>query len=224
MYTSSWLPSDSLAEEVPAKSSLPWVWVGFFFVAAFLIEETLEIALELDQQSATIVLVLIALAGWIYWFFCVHRFHKILGEISRKRYPIKGGEAVGKHFIPFYNLVWVFRWPAAMSDYLNQRERVKMVNGNVLGVFLLLSSLVARFFDGAVGLAGIFAVGMYMSAKLRKHVEHIKGISRDLLPPDPDPSLFAPAGPAAASVEPQPRRREPAPLQTESPSGQPPID
>jgi hypothetical protein len=189
MYTSLTLTSDSI-EELRPRSSLPWVWFGFFFVAAFVIEETLAIVLDLDQGLATLVLILIAIAGWIFWFFCIYRFHKILGEISRNQYPITGGEAVGKHFIPFYNLVWIFRWPAAMSEYLNQRERIKMMSGNLLGFFLLISSLVARFFDGGVGLTGVFVVGMYISMKLRQHVELIGGVSRDLLPPNPDPSLF----------------------------------
>ncbi|HEV7398502.1 MAG TPA: hypothetical protein VGN86_18460 [Pyrinomonadaceae bacterium] len=188
MFTSLNLTPENL-EELPAKSSLPWVWFGFFFVAAFVIEETVMIALELDQLVSTGILTLIAIAGWIYWLFCVSRFHKILGEISRNQYPIGSAEAAWKHIIPFYNLVWVFRWPTAMSDYLNRRERVKMVSGTGLGVVLLLSLLLGRLFDSAVGLAGTFIVGMYISAKLRKHVELI-GASRNMSPPLPDPSLF----------------------------------
>ena len=183
-------------EETPARSSLPWVWFGFVFVAAFVVEATLAVLLELDEPMTELVLICIAVAGWIYWLFCVSRFHKILGEISRNRYPISGLEAAGKHFIPFYNLVWVFRWPATMSDYLNRRKRVKMVSGNVLGAFLLMSLLVGRFFDGSIGLTGTFIVGMYISAKLRKHVELI-GASRERLPPPPDPSLFGRESPEA---------------------------
>jgi len=211
MYTSLSITSESVFEELPAKSSLPWVWFGFFFVAAFIIEETVMVALELDQSAASLVLVLIATAGWIYWLFCVNRFHRILREISRNNYPIDSAEAVWKHFIPFYNLVWIFRWPAAMSDYLNRRERVKMVSGNLLGVVLLISLLVSRFFDGGVGLTGTFIVGMYISAKLRKHVELI-GVSRDKLPPPPDPSWFKSA--AAESI--------PTNLQTETLNSLPP--
>ena len=135
MYTSLSLTSDSLADEVPPKSSLPWVWFGFFFVAAFLIEETLAVVLELDDKSTQLVLIVIGIAGIIYWFFCVHRFHKVLGEISRRQYPIGAGEAVGKSLIPFYNLVWFFTWCSTMSEYLNRHERVRMVSGNLLDSF-----------------------------------------------------------------------------------------
>src|SRR5687768_591510 len=134
MFPSITLTPDSL-EETPAKSSLPWVWVGFFFVAAYIIEETLFVVLELEETFVDLVLSLIGLAAWIYWLVCVSRFHKLLYEISRHTYSISSAEAVWKHFIPFYNLVWVFRWPAAMSDYINERERVKMVSGNLLGFF-----------------------------------------------------------------------------------------
>jgi hypothetical protein len=170
---------------------MPWVWFGFFFVVAFAVEEALIIGLGLDESLGTLWLILIALTGWIYWLFCMSRFHKIIGEISRNHYPISSAEAVWKHFIPFYNLVWIFRWPAEMSNYLNRRERVKMVSGNLLGVFLLISLLTGRFIDGGVGLAGTLAVGMYISAKLRKHVELIKGMSPEMSPPLPDPSLFS---------------------------------
>lgn len=178
---------DSL-EEVPPKSSLPWVWFGFFFVAAFVIEETLMIALGLDRDIGAGVLLIIALAGWIYWLVCVGKFHQILREITRNQYPIAGAEAAFKHIIPLYNLFWIFQWPVAMSDYLNRRGRVKMISGNIIGVALLLSLITSRFLDGGLGLAGTFVVGMYLSSRLRAHVELIT--SRDLLPPDPDPALF----------------------------------
>src|ERR1044072_1999060 len=192
MFTSLILTPDNL-EELPPKSSLPWVWFGFFFAAAFIVEETVMIAFELDEAAADLVLRLIAIAGSIYWLFCVARFHKILREISRNQYPITGAEAAWKHFIPFYNLVWIFRWPAAMSDYLNRRDRVTMISGNVLGVLLLVSLSVTRFIDGGVGLTGIFIVGMYISSKLRKHIELI-GASRDRLPPGLDPNVFSRSG------------------------------
>ena len=192
MLTSLSLLPDSL-EEVPAKSSLAWVWIGFLFAVAFLIQELLALFLEMDESLAHLLLVLIAISGWIYWLFCVSRFHKILGEVSRNQYPISTFEAVGKHFIPFYNLVWVFRWPVAISEYLNRRGRVQMVSGNLLGVALLVSLLTSRFFDGGIGLIGTFSVGMYISAKLRRHLEAIKGSSPEMLPPPPDKMIFGSA-------------------------------
>ncbi|HSS21754.1 MAG TPA: hypothetical protein VLL54_16900 [Pyrinomonadaceae bacterium] len=186
--------------EVPARSSLPWVWFGFFFVAAFFIEEVLMFVLELDVAVSRLVLLMIGIAGWIFWLFCVARFHTILEQISRKKYPISNYEAVGKHFIPLYNLYWVFRWPAAISEYLNQRGRVQMVSGYWLGLVLFPSILISRFFDGGIGLAGTFLVGLYISAKLNTHLQLIQG---GPVPPIPDPSMFratSPVQPAAATA------------------------
>jgi len=183
---------DSL-EEVPAKSSPAWVWLGFIFAAAFLFQETLAVLLEFEEAVTNLTLILIGLAGWIYWLFCVFRFHKILIEMSRNQYPVGAGEAVGKHLIPFYNFVWIFRWPTHLSDYLNQRGRVHVVSGKLLGLLLLLSALTARFVDGGVGLIGMFAVGMYISAKLRRHIQLVKG---ERLPPPPPNWRSEGAGPA----------------------------
>ena len=136
-------------------------------------------------------LIPISLAGSIYWFFCVYRLHKILAELTRGRYPISPGEAAWKHIIPFYNLYWVFKWPGELSDYLTRRGRVKIISGAVIGVMLLLGFLIARFFDAAIGLAIIFGLTAFMSAKLRAHVKAVKGITPDQLPPLPDPRIFS---------------------------------
>ncbi len=186
----SLLNSDIEIKDHPAKSSPPWVWFGFLFALAFLVAEFLEVGLELDHQSFQLLFILIILAGWIYWLFCVHRFHKILGEMTFNRYPISPGEAVGKHFIPFYNLYWLFAWPSTLSKHINSRGHVRMLPGAVIG-FLLLLSLLLRYLDGAFGLAMTFGVGLYISAKLRRHMALVKGVAPGMLPPPPDPSLFS---------------------------------
>jgi hypothetical protein len=60
--------------------------------------------------------------------------------------------------------------------------------------------LIGRFIDGGIGLAGTLIVGLYMSAKLRKHLELIK-VSQDKLPPPPDASLFARAPEKQPGIE-----------------------
>ncbi|HZE69570.1 MAG TPA: hypothetical protein VE135_08620 [Pyrinomonadaceae bacterium] len=176
----------SSLEELPAKSSEPWVWVGFIFAFAFFVGEFVVLFTGMDEAGANLLLISIGLMGFIYWLFCVHRFHKILREMSAKSYGITPGEAVGRHFIPFLNLVWIFKWPAAFSEYINGRGRVHMISGNVIGLFLLIS-LLLRFLDGAVGLACLFGVTLYLSAKLRKHMQLVKGMD---LPPVLDASIF----------------------------------
>ena len=56
---------------------------------------------------------------------------------------------------------------------------------------MLLLSLLLRFVDGAVGMASLFGVTMYISAKVKKHVKALKVVSPDQLPPLPDPKVFS---------------------------------
>ena len=185
------LGQSGTAEETvdrPAKSSLPWVWFGFVFAVAFLAAEFAELFMELDK-SFQLVFVIIVLSGWIYWLVCVHRFHKILEEMTRQRYPISAGESVLKHFIPFYNVYWIVAWPASLSKHLNSRGHTQMLPGVLIGIGLL-GSVLLRYVDGGIGLALTFGIGMYVSAKLRQHMNAVKVMPAEMLPPLPDPSLF----------------------------------
>jgi hypothetical protein len=91
-----------------------------------------------------------------------------------------------------------------MSDYINQRGRVKMISGNVIGLFYLLAFL-CRFVDGAIGLTGLFATTVFVSYKLRKHVASLQGIDPSKLPPLPEPQMFR-SPPAATATEPNPQQ------------------
>jgi hypothetical protein len=144
---------------------------------------------DIREESVQIVFFAVVIGGMAYWLFCVHRFHKILKQMSHDSYPITPAEAVGKHFIPFINILWIFQWPSEMSDYINARGRVSMISGKLIGLLLLLSVLL-RFVDGAVGLTVTFAVGIYINAKLKRHIDKVKGVSPDMLPPPPDKDLF----------------------------------
>jgi hypothetical protein len=196
----SLLNSDLPQQDQPATSSPPWVWFGFIFAFAFLSAEFIEVFLDVEE-SFRLVFVVIVLAGWIYWLFCVHRFHRILAEMTRHRYPIQPGEAVAKHFIPFYNIYWLFVWPSNLSSHLNKAGHVSMLPGPLIG-FALLVSLLLRYVDGGVGLAVTFSVGLYISARLRKHMKVVQGTAPELLPPLPDPRMFK-ANPDTAEALPR---------------------
>src|SRR6185503_14742161 len=124
-----------------------------------------------------------------YWMFCIHRFHKILAELTNNRYSITPTEGALKHLIPILGIIWLFQWPAQLSNYLNERGRVKMISGHLVGAMLLLSMLL-RLVDGAFGTAALFGVTMYVSAKLKKHVKALKSATAAELPPLPDPRIF----------------------------------
>ena len=201
MFTSIIGTDYDTTEQIP-KSSPPWVWVGFLFAGAFFVLEIAFVLMGLEEPAINGVLTLLAIGGWIYFVVCVHRIHKILNELARNRYPYTAGEAAGKHFIPFYNFVWLFKWPAELSRYINGKGRVRMLSGGLIGTLLLLS-LLARFFDGAIGMAFLFGVTMYVSAKVKQHVKAVKGVTPDQLPPLPDPSIFS--RPIESSTTPVPQ-------------------
>ena len=189
MFTSINNPLTETDEQIP-HSSPPWVWVGFLFAFAFFVLEILFVALDLEERGIDRILIVILLGGWIYWLVCIHRIHKIMAELTHNRYPISPGEAAGYHLVPFYNLVWIFKWPIQLSEYLNQRGRVKMIAGGLIGTLLLLA-LLLRFVDGSIGMLCMFAVLMYVSAKVKQHVKTLRGLTPDQLPPLPDPAIFS---------------------------------
>ena len=187
MFTSITVPEEQ--DETRPTSSLPWIWFGFIFCFTFFVVEVLFVVMSLEEKGISAPLTLIWLAGWIYWLICVRRIHLILEELTRGRYPISPGEAALKHIIPFYNLVWIFKWPAEFSNYLNSRGRVKIVSGYLIGALLLFAFL-ARFLDGGFGLGLLFAVTIFIGAKLKGHVAAMKGVDPAKLPPLPDPEMF----------------------------------
>ncbi len=182
--------AETIDERSPTTSPL-WVWPGFVIALVFFVLEMVSVFIELEEQSLNLVLTLVFLAGWIYWLLCVQRLHKVLADLTANRYPITPSEALGKHFIPFYNFFyWVFKWPAELSRYLNSRGRVRMISGYVIGALLLVATLF-RFVDGAIGLAFLFGVMIYISAKLKRHVKLLVGTLPGDLPPLPDPGIFS---------------------------------
>jgi hypothetical protein len=198
MFTSIIGTDHEATERVPT-SSFPWIWVGFLFAFAFFVIEVVLVIMTFDfeQEVSTndaelsIIFGLLGLPGLIYWMFCVHRLHKILGEMTNGRYPITPNEAAFKHLVPFYNFYWIFKWPSEFANYLNSRRRVSMISGAALGVVLLLGMLVFRLIDGSIGMAWLFGLTMFMSFKLKAHVKALTGITPDQLPPLPDPTIFS---------------------------------
>ncbi|HEY3568228.1 MAG TPA: hypothetical protein VGP73_09875 [Thermoanaerobaculia bacterium] len=161
---------------------LPRIWIGFVLAFACLVTEIFAVAggaVEGTQgaESFAVLSVLVTIICWIYWLFCVHRFHRILNQIApyvggQSTYPITPGRAVGRHFIPFFNLFWVFKWPLEISRFVRENSPVSMMSGGVLGLFLLLGLLLARL-EGFLGFCCLFSVGLYISTKLRRLVaEH----------------------------------------------------
>ena len=176
-------------DELIPRTSSPYVWVGFLFAGAFLTGELISVFLE-DEAALDTALWVIIVAASFYWLYCIHRIHRILAELTNYRYPVEPGRAAARHVFPLYNLFWIIYWPVKLSNYLNARGRVTILSGYLIGAMLLLSVLL-RFVDGAISTALLFGVTMYLSNKVAKHVEAVKGVDPNLFPPLPDPEIFS---------------------------------
>ena len=152
----------------------PRLWVGYVFAAVFL---TTKIVEDLTYQGAFepgtpvpflawVGAFLAALGGSFYWLFCVGRIHEILLEATDGQYPITPTRAVLYHFIPFYNLYWVVKWPNEIARFVNRRLPHKRMMIGVPGALLLVGALLS----GAIGLAVIFTVGVYLSRRVQAAV------------------------------------------------------
>ena len=91
----------------------------------------------------------------------------ILATVTGRKYPISPARAVGFHFIPFYNLYWVFKWPKEMASFVNRRLRANMMRPTPVGV-AVLGAIILRVFDPGFGLLLLFFPLSYVSECIRR--------------------------------------------------------
>jgi len=165
--------NQNLTFSLEPPSRLPRIWVGFLLAFGILVAEIVEAAQGTDPTQGPLTLTA-SLLGLVYWFFCVHRFHKVLGQLSPQvdgepTYPITPKQAVGYHFIPIYNFAWLFKWPRELKDFVERCFSIRVAPAAALGTILLLS-MVLRLIDGFLGLTMMFTFAFYISRKLRQAV------------------------------------------------------
>jgi hypothetical protein len=150
---------------------LPVIWVGYLLGVATIVSEFVAIGLhpELAKEGGIppLYLFLASFVGGVYWFVCVHRYHVILAHVPGWTHPISPARAVGFHFIPFYNLYWVFKWPKEIAKFVNSRLRSPVMKPIPVGV-AVLGALVLRILDPGFGLILLFFPMSYMSECLRR--------------------------------------------------------
>ena len=161
-----------------AMPALPRIWAGFLIIAAWFPSMILEFAL--NPNGEYLILPRIAtLAAWVFWLTCVHRFHRILGLLTVDGYAISPDKAVLFHFIPLYNLYWVFKWPLEMERFINNGGRTEMLPGGaiacVIGVFTIFGFFIAPF-----NLIFILGAGVYLNRVLKREMEFRAGAQAEL--------------------------------------------
>ena len=126
-----------------------------------------EIAAAVAEKGFEYVMML-ALVAWLYWLYCVYKFHDVMENIPGYEHPISSNRAVAMHFIPFYNLYWTFKWPREIATFVNWRMQSQAMNGSSVGLLVLLSVLIGRKVDGFLGLMLLFSSGVYISRRIKK--------------------------------------------------------
>ena len=194
MSNSPTVPPPSNLWGKDAAPALPTLWIGYALAVALLVIEdfdpTLNLAFRLDAVGLR-PLYLFPCLAWVYWLYCVYKFHDVMAQIPGYNHPITPWRAVGMHFIPIYNLYWVFKWPSEIATFVNWRKQEPAMKGWVAGVLVLAAVLVFRFFDPFMGIILVFSAGEYISYELR---------GAFLAPPVPASAMARLGGPAAPGL------------------------
>jgi hypothetical protein len=179
------LPTPGGITQLPMP--LPRIWIGFVLVVLSLVTAIIEAFVNpefIRQESPVGFYLLFLIGAWIYWLWCVHRYHDIMLAVPGYRHPISPGQAVARHFIPFYNFYWVFKWPSQIATFVNWRAQANVMQGWIAGLLVLGAMILGRVIDGSVGLVLLFGCGIYISRQIQKAFA---------APPVP-PSAMAPPG------------------------------
>jgi len=141
-----------------SETKLAVLWPGYLILG---ISFVIEIYGDLQVSPGGLICL-------IYWLSCVHQIHAVLSEISNGSYPIKAGKAVWYHFIPLFNLYWVFKWTNEMGKFVNARLRSSEgMNAIASGIFLLIGFCVGRILGGVFGMAILLGVLIYIKSKIK---------------------------------------------------------
>jgi hypothetical protein len=150
---------------------LPLIWIGYLLGVATIVAELVALGLhpELAKEGGIppLYLFLVSFVGGVYWFVCVYRYHVVMANAPGWQHPISPARAVGFHFIPFYNLYWVFKWPREIAKFVNGRLQQPIMKPVAVGV-TVLAALVLRVLDPGFGLILLFFPMSYVSACLRR--------------------------------------------------------
>jgi hypothetical protein len=159
-YKDEYLP---IIHELVKK--LPNIWVGYILAAIFLAVEFVSYFVSPEKSLLVVDLLYIPIV--FYFFWCIARFHIVLRTATFNEYPIGAAKAVGFHFIPLFNIYWVFRWPHKIATFVNKKQNAKIM-ANWLGIFLFLGGVLLKIFGVAIGTTVCFSVLFYIHRKLQK--------------------------------------------------------
>jgi hypothetical protein len=156
-----------------AAPPLPRVWIGYLLGVVTILAEIIAVQLhpELAKGGFTIpplYLFLSAFVGGVYWLVCVYQYHVVLAHASGWNHPISPARAVGFHFLPLYNLYWVFKWPQEIARFVNWRLRKPVMKPQAVGIAVFTAFIVRLLLDPGLGLILLFVAFSHVSECLRR--------------------------------------------------------
>jgi biotin transporter BioY len=156
---------------------LPQLWIGYLLGFATIIAEFVAASLhpelaKSDFPIPPLYLFLVMFVGGVYWLVCVYRYHVVMQHIPGWTHPISPARAVGFHFIPIYNLYWVFKWPQEIARFVNWRFQQPIMKPQMVGLMVFAAFVMRFLFDPGFGLILLFLAASYVSGCLRRAFAH----------------------------------------------------
>jgi len=171
---------DVLSGESPAQQRhpgklppLPQLWAGYLLGFATIVAEFVdashhsEIVVN-EIPIPNLYLFLLMFVGGVYWLVCVYRYHVVMQHVPGWKHPISPARAVGFHFIPIYNLYWVFKWPQEIARFVNWRFGQPVMKPQMVGLMVFAAFVMRFLFDPGLGLILLFLAASYVSGCLRR--------------------------------------------------------
>ena len=153
---------------------LPHLWAGYLLGFATVVAELIDPSLHSPNIATTeipipnLYLFLLMFVGGVYWLVCVYRYHVVMRHVPGWKHPISPARAVGFHFIPIYNLYWVFKWPQEIARFVNWRFGQPVMKPQMVGLTVFAAFVMRFLFDPGLGLILLFLAGSYVSGCLRR--------------------------------------------------------
>lgn len=139
---------------------LPKIWIGYLLCLATFIDEAIFVTSHPDIVAKKFFvpplhLFLLGFVSFVYWMVCIHKLHVVLSLVPGWRHPISPARAVWFHFIPVFNLYWLYKWPRECANFVNWRVSGTVLQPRNAGLFVLgsyvlsflLGSLILVFFS-----------------------------------------------------------------------------
>jgi hypothetical protein len=153
---------------------LPQLWVGYLLGFATVVAEFMEGSRHTPDPVITdfpipnMYLFLLIFVGFVYWLACVYRYHVVMQYVPGWKHPISPARAVGFHFIPIYNLYWVFKWPQEIARFVNWRLGQPVMKPPKVGLMVFAAFVMRFLFDPGMGLILLFLAASYVSGCLQR--------------------------------------------------------